>query len=92
MSQLGTFDITNEFDALRVDETSTGAEIGLQVTAVTSGTLSLLVDGIQAASWPGPFVPEQTVDLVWERPLGLTGPLTVQLLDEQEQPLLEFAP
>lgn len=33
VSQLGTFDIANESGALRVDETSTGAAIGLQVTA-----------------------------------------------------------
>ncbi|MEZ4593195.1 MAG: DUF5107 domain-containing protein [Chloroflexota bacterium] len=92
VNQLGAFDIANEFGALRVDETSTGAEIGLQVTAVTSGTLSLLVDGTQVASWPGPFVPEQTVDVGWERPSALTGPLTAQLLDDQDQILIAFTP
>ncbi|MBK7895219.1 MAG: hypothetical protein IPJ90_10145 [Anaerolineaceae bacterium] len=75
-----------------MDETSTGAEIGLQVTAVTSGTLTLLVDGIPTASWPGPFAPEQTVDLGWERPLGLTGPLTLQLRNEQDQILISVTP
>lgn len=92
VSQLGTFDMANEFGALRVDEISTGAEIGLQVTAVTSGTLSLLVDGTPTASWPGPFAPEQTVNVGWERPSGVDGPITVQLLDEQDQVLLQFAP
>lgn len=92
VSQLGTFDMANESGALLVDETSTGAAIGLQVTAVTSGTLTLLVDGIPTASWPGPFAPEQTVNVVWERPSGMDGPITVQLLDDQAQVLLEFAP
>ena len=106
VSSLGTIDVANESGALRLDETSGGAEIGLQVTAVTSGTLSLLVDGIPTASWPGPFLPEQPLDLVWERPAmsgstvsrlpqgpaGVEGPIGIQLLDEQNQVLLQFPP
>lgn len=92
VSNLGTFDMANEFGALRLDETSAGAEIGLQVTAVTSGTLSLLVDGAPTASWPGPFLPDQPLDLVWERPSGLVGSVSVQLLDEADQVLLQLAP
>jgi hypothetical protein len=92
VSSLGTFDMANQFGALHLAETSGGAAIGLQVTAVTSGTLSLLVDDVPTASWPGPFLPEQPLDLVWERPFGLIGPVSVQLLDEQDQVLLQFGP
>jgi hypothetical protein len=92
VSNLGTFDMANEFGALRLDETSAGAEIGLQVTAVTSGTLSLLVNVVSTASWPGPFLPDQPLDLVWQRPSGVVGPVSVQLLDEQDQILLQSSP
>ena len=92
VSSLGTFDMANEFGALRLDETSTGAEIGLQVTAVTSGTLALLVDNVPTVSWPGPFLPDQPLSLVWERPFGVDGSISIQLLDEQDQVLLQFTP
>ncbi|WP_420631531.1 DUF5107 domain-containing protein [Candidatus Leptofilum sp.] len=89
---LGSFDMANEFGALRLDETETGAEIGLQVTAVTSGMLSLLVDGVPVANWPGPFLPDQPVIVEWERPFGLTGAISLQFRDELDQVLLSYAP
>ena len=92
VSELAGFRMANEFGALNLRETDTGAEIGLQVTAVTSGTLSLLVDSVPTASWPGPFAPELPVTFSWERPSGVDGSIILQLLDAQNQVLLQFAP
>lgn len=92
VSDLSGFDMANEFGALQLTETVSGAEIGLQVTSVTSGSLSLLVDGLPAASWPGPFAPGQPFNVVWERPSGFIGSLSLQLIDELDQVLIQFGP
>ena len=92
VSKLSGFDMANEFGTLRLAETADGAEIGLQVTAVTSGRLTLLVDGAPVANWPGPFLPDQPVIVEWERPFGLVGPISLQLLDDQDQALLTYPP
>ncbi|MCP4418528.1 MAG: DUF5107 domain-containing protein [Chloroflexi bacterium] len=92
VSNLSGFDVANEFGAMRLTETASGAEFGLQVTAVTSGTLSLLIDGLPTASWFGSFAPDQPFNSDWERPFGVEGILSLQLLDEFSQVLLETVP
>jgi Domain of unknown function (DUF5107) len=92
VSNLSGFEMANEFGALSLTETGSGATIGLQVTAVTSGTLSLLVDGLPTASWYGPFAPDQPFNVVWERPSGVVGAISLQLQDGLSQILLAYAP
>ncbi len=90
VSGMNGFHKANEYAVLRLTDTGNGADIGVGVTAVTSGTITLWVDGSLAESWPVTLTPGQPFREVWERPFGMDGPLGLRLADDQDNSLIEM--
>ncbi|MGB4869284.1 MAG: hypothetical protein WBP47_04510, partial [Candidatus Promineifilaceae bacterium] len=51
------------------------------VTAVTSGTVQLYVNGTLADEWPVNLVPGPAWVILGQRPSGASGPLGLRLVD-----------
>jgi hypothetical protein len=85
---IGGFHKANEHAALRLTDTGHGAEIGVAVTAVTTGTITLYANSSPVQTWPVTLSPGQPFVMEWERPSGLDGPMGLSLLDELENSLI----
>jgi hypothetical protein len=86
---IGGFDRANEHAALRLTDTGGGAEIGVVVTAVTTGTITLYVNNAPAETWPVTLSPGLPLLMDWVRPSGLDGSLGLRLVDETAVSLIE---
>lgn len=86
---LGGFDVANEHGVMRLVETSTGAEMTVATTAVTPGTVQLLADGAPVADWQVEIRPERPFVAQWQRPSGVSGTLSLRLLDADGGVLIE---
>jgi hypothetical protein len=77
----GLADLTfaNELAALQLVDTGSGAELGVAVSALTHGHLSLWAGGQLAASWPIDLFPGQAFHANWTRPVGVSGALGLRL-------------
>jgi hypothetical protein len=76
---LGGFTYANESAALRLVDTGGGAEIGVAVSALTTGEVSLWADAQLVASWPVTLYPGQPFRASWTRPAEVSGPLGLRL-------------
>ncbi|MCP4427680.1 MAG: DUF5107 domain-containing protein [Chloroflexi bacterium] len=79
VSRMGGFDYANESAALRLTDTNEGAEIGVAVSAVTTGKITLWAGGRRVASWPATLYPGQAFQASWQRPSGAEGALGLRL-------------
>jgi hypothetical protein len=78
---IGAFTYANESAALRLAQTETGVQVGLAVSAATTGHLSLWDGGRLVASWPVWLAPGEAFQAVWTRPAGATGSMGLKLED-----------
>jgi hypothetical protein len=78
---LGAFTYANESAALRLAQTEAGVQVGLAVSAPTTGHLSLWEDGRLVASWPVWLAPGEAFQAVWTRPAGASGSMGLKLED-----------
>jgi len=81
-SGLGGYTFANRFAALRLIDTGGGAEVGLAVSSLTSGELTLWANGQWMASWPVTLYPGQAFRADWVRPAGVRGALGLRLQDK----------
>lgn len=89
LRQMPGVSMANEHGALYLAQANGEVRVAVAVTAVTQGTAVLLVNGQPAQSWPLHLGPEQVFEKVWKRPSGLSGPLTLRLLDASGHTLIE---
>ena len=87
---IGGFHKANEHAAVRLTDTGNGAEIGVAVTAVTTGTITLYANSTPVETWPVILSPGQPFLTNWERPSGLDGTLGLRLADEMAVALIEI--
>ncbi len=79
---MGGLTHANRAAALRLVETSTGAEVSVAVSGGVSGEVTLWVGGQRVAAWPMTIYPGQTFRASWMRPEGMVGALGLQLVRE----------
>jgi hypothetical protein len=78
---VGGFNHANASAALRLADTGGGADIGVAVSALTRGRLSLWAGGQMQESWSISLYPGQAFTPHWTRPPGLEGALGLELAD-----------
>ncbi len=72
---LGGFDYANEAAALRLTDTGGGAEIGVAVSALTTGNVTLWAGGQLVETWAATLYPGQAFRASWARPPDVGGAL-----------------
>jgi hypothetical protein len=88
VSAMPGFAAANEYGALHLAETWQGIEVGVLVTAVTPATLQLYANDTFIQSWPLTLSPGPAWQTLTHRPPGLSGPLSLRLLDQNGATLL----
>lgn len=76
---MGGFTHANRAAALRLVETTSGAEVSVAVSGGVNGQVTLWVGGQRVALWPMTLYPGQTFRASWTRPGGIAGALGVRL-------------
>jgi serine/threonine protein phosphatase PrpC len=81
---LGGFNYANESAALRLTASATGdeAEIGVAVSTLTTGQVTLWAGGQPVASWPVALDPGQAFRAHWTRPSDVSGEWGLRLENE----------
>jgi hypothetical protein len=82
---LGGFNVANEAAALRLVDTGGGAEVGVAVSALTTGELTLWAGGQRETSWRVTLYPGQAFRASWTRPPEMAGALGLNLTDPSGQ-------
>jgi hypothetical protein len=82
---LGGLNAANETAALRLVDTGGGAEVGVAVSALTTGELRLWAGGQRASSWGVTLYPGQAFRATWTRPPEMTGALGLRLTNGSGQ-------
>ncbi|MCZ7674220.1 MAG: hypothetical protein M5U34_47370 [Chloroflexi bacterium] len=70
---MGGFTYANRSAALKLAETSSGADISVAVSGGITGEITLWVGGQQADAWPLTIYPGQTFRATWIRPTEREG-------------------
>lgn len=78
---LGGFNYANESAALRLTDTDGGAEIGVAVSALTTGNVTLWAGGQLVENWPVTLYPGQAFRASWTRPPDMGEALGLRLED-----------
>ena len=78
---LGGFNYANESAALRLTDTGGGAEIGVAVSALTTGNVTLWAGGQLVENWPVTLYPGQAFRASWTRPPDMGEALGLRLED-----------
>jgi hypothetical protein len=78
---LGGFNTANEAAALRLTEAGGGVEVGVAVSAFTTGELTLWAGEQRVEAWPISLYPGQAFRASWTREAGVQGGLGLRLQD-----------
>ena len=78
---MGGFNYANESAALRLTDTGGGAEIGVAVSNLTTGNITLWSEGQLVEKWPVTLYPGQAFRANWTRPPDVSGVLGLKLED-----------
>jgi hypothetical protein len=76
---LGGFNTANQAAALRLTDTGGGAEVGVAVSALTTGNVTLWAGEQLVENWPLTLYPGQAFRASWTRPAGVSGTLGLRL-------------
>ena len=81
LNGLGGFNHANVAAALRLTDTGGGAQVGVAVSALTTGHVTLWAGGQEAARWSLTLYPGQAFRIDWARPSDLNVGLGLTLTD-----------
>jgi hypothetical protein len=79
VNRMGGFTYANEAAALRLTDTGGGAEIGVAVSSLTTGSVTLWSGGQSVETWRVTLYPGQAFGASWTRPAGTSGALGLKL-------------
>ena len=83
VSRMGGFNFANARAALKLVDSSGGAEIAAAVSSAINGVIHLYVASHEVANWPARLSPGQAFRASWSRPAELQGALGLTLEDAQ---------